>query len=211
MTASTRPVWVEPDNSIYKRRLVILAPFIVIGAVGVICKLAVPRGESAGAGWWAVPTVTAAVLIPLIWVAGLLVLRRLNARIVLDEGVLYVRNSLRRWVFVVDVDDITGLHPVDVQVSSDQTRPDRVVITSGDARPFVVDTRIWQPDQIRLLWNRLGAPTSPKETVHWKELRQTYPGVRMPWLQVHVGAVVAFGTVATLVYIFLVVQVAFAS
>jgi hypothetical protein len=210
MAVSTRPVWVYPDNGIYQRRLAILAPFIVIGTVLFACRVAVPRRGQPGAGWWAFPTVIGAVLVPLIWVAGLLILRRLNARIVLDDGVLYVRNSLRYWVRKVAVDDITGVHPVDVRVSSDQVRPDRVVVTTGDTRPFVIDTRIWQPDQIRLLFNRLGAPASPKQTLHWKELRRTYPGVRMPWLHVHPGSVVAFATVAMIAYIVLVVQVAFA-
>lgn len=205
-----KPVWVPADNGIYKRRLVILAPFIVIGTVLFACRIAVPRHGQAGAGWWAFPTVTAAVLVPLIWVGGLLVLRRLNAAIVLSDGVLYVRNSLRRWVFTADVDDITGLHPVDVKVSSDQKRPGRVVITSEESRPFVLDTRLWQPDRLRLLWNRLGVPVSPERTLHWKELRRTYPGVRMPWLQVHPGTVITVGIVATIAYIALVVQVAFA-
>jgi hypothetical protein len=203
-------VWVYPDNGIYKKRAVALAPVIGFATLLFACRLAVPHRGSAGAGWWAFPTVAAAVLVPLIWTAAFMVLRRLNARIVLDDGVLYVRNSLRRWILSVDTNDITGLHPVDVRVS-DQTRPDRVIITSRDNRPCIIDTRIWQPNQIRLLWNRLGAPTSAKQTLPWKELPRDYPGVRMPWLQVHPGSAIALGTIATIACIVLVVQVAFMS
>jgi len=210
VASNARPVWVFPDNRIYRRRIAVISPILVIAAVLFTCRLATGFRGSADAGWWALPTVAAATLVPVIWVAGLLGLRRLNARIVLEEGVLYVRDNLRRWTVVIDADAITGLHPVDVRVSSDQTRPDRVVITSREHRPFLIDTRIWQPDQFRLLRNRLGAPTSAKKTVSWKELRRDYPGVRMPWLQVHPGSVVALATVAMIAYVVLVVEVAFA-
>jgi hypothetical protein len=210
VATSTRPVVVYPDNSLFRRRIAVLAPVLAIANVLLACRLATGIRASPGAGWWALPTVAAAFLVPVIWVVGLLGLRRLNARIVLEDGVLYVRNSLRRWTVVIDTDDITGLHPVDVQVSSDQTRPDRIVLACRDHRPLVIDTRIWQPDQIRLLGNRLGAPVSPKRTVSWKELRRSYPGVRMPWLQVHPGTVIALGSLGMLAYVVVVVEVAFA-
>jgi hypothetical protein len=46
--------------------------------------------------------------------------------------------------------------------------------------------------------------------VSWKELRHSYPGVRMPWLQVHPGSVLALVTLGLLVYIIVVVEVSFA-
>ncbi|MDI6102010.1 hypothetical protein QLQ12_25655 [Actinoplanes sp. NEAU-A12] len=210
MTEADRSVWVHADNSIYHRRLLVLAPFMVVGALLFGVRLAIGRPTSEGAGWWAAPATLIGLLLPLLFIAALLILRRLNACLVLENGTLYACNALRRWVRIADVDDLTGLHPVDVVVSSDQSRPDRMVITRNGQRPYVIDTRIWQQDEIRLLWRRLKVPCSRPTRPDYAELRKLFPGVRMPWLHVHPGPVIAMGSLATVAYIVLVVQLAFA-
>ncbi|MEV6520897.1 hypothetical protein AB0M43_03030 [Longispora sp. NPDC051575] len=207
---STAPLWVLPDNRVYVARLIILAPFLLIGMVLFFFRMLAGgrTDEGAGVNGALIGTVLGLGL-PLLWVGGLLVLRRLNARIILDGERMTVRNAWRWPVLVVPMDDVTGLHPVEVKVGTDGVRPGRLVLTTSHARPFVLDTRLWRAEEFGRLLRRLAVPVAEPETVRWENLRKTFPGVRMPWLQVHPGVVVGVGTVATLVYIFVIVNLAF--
>jgi hypothetical protein len=207
---STAPLWVLPDNRVYVARLVILAPFLLIGMVLFFFRLLAGgrTDEGAGVNGALIGTVLGLGL-PLLWVGGLLVLRRLNARIILDGERMTVRNAWRWPVLVVPMDDVTGLYPVEVKVGTDGVRPGRLVVTTSHARPCVLDTRLWRAEEFGRLLRRLAVPVAEPETVRWENLRKTFPGVRMPWLQVHPGVVVGVGSVATLVYIFVIVNLAF--
>ncbi|WP_412543734.1 hypothetical protein R8Z50_14965 [Longispora sp. K20-0274] len=207
---STAPLCVLPDNRVYIARLVILAPFLLVGMVLFFFRLVAGGRDSGGAsGGGALVATVAGLGLPLLYVAGLIALRLVNARILLEDGRLTVRNAWRWPVFAVPVDDVTGLHPVDVKVGTDQVRPGRVVVTSRSARPFVLDSRMWQAADYDRLVRRLGVPVGGHESIWWGPLKAAYPGVRMPWLQVHTGVVLTVGTIGTLAYIFVIVNLAF--
>ncbi|GIG56719.1 hypothetical protein Lfu02_10910 [Longispora fulva] len=207
---STASLCVLPDNRVYIARLVILAPFLLVGMVLFFFRLLAGGrdGEGAGGGGALVATVLGLGL-PLLYVGGLIVLRLVNARILLDGDRMTVRNAWRWPVFVVPVDDVTGMHSVDVKVGTDQLRPGRIVVTSRSARPFVVDARLWRAEEFHRLVRRLRLPLAERRGVWWERLREEFPGVRMPWSQVHPGVVLAAGTIGTLVYIFVMVNLAF--
>ncbi|MFD9130483.1 hypothetical protein [Kitasatospora sp. NPDC059571] len=198
---------VRPDTSAVKGLLIKASPLILFGAIRIGLMMARGRGTSEGSGPLGLLVGVLAVAFPLLWVAALLGLRSANARILLDEGVLTVRNIWGRPVLAAPLASITGVHAVRLPV--DGPHKDRVVITAEQSRPVLIDVRHWQQDGLRQLWQHLGVPVRDHGPLTWAQLRARIPGTRVPWRQVHYVLFTVLLVVAVIAYIALVVNLPF--
>ena len=197
-------VKVRADNSVFKGPLLKGSPLIVVATLRLGFGMAVGRGSSAGAGWAGLVVGVLAVVVPLVWFAGGLTLRRAKATIVLEDGVLSVSDRWGRLVLNTLESDVTGLHKVRIPVDGAHT--ERVVITSLEDTPLVLDTRLWEQEPLQRLFAQLTAP--PAQTpvsdlgrVTWSDFRTRFPGAKVPWRQVHYGWFTAFVVILGIAYI----------
>lgn len=203
-TSQHSSIKVRADNSVYKGPLLKGSPLIVLGTLRLGFRLAVGRGSSAGAGWAGLVVGILAVVVPVVWFAAGLALRRAKAAIVLEDGVLRVRDRWGRLVLNTLESDVTGLHKVRIPVDGANT--DRVVITSLEDTPLVLDTRLWEQEPLRRLFGRLTAPPTQAPVrdhgrVRWPEFRTRFPGAKVPWRQVHYGWFTTFVVILGIAYI----------
>ncbi|MFH8338773.1 hypothetical protein [Streptomyces sp. AM6-12] len=185
--SSDVPIRVRADNKVYKAPLLGGALPIGLGTVRIALRLANGRGNSPGAGWPGLIVAILAVVVPLVWFAGGLALRRVKAAITLEDGVLSVRNLWGRVVLLTLESDVTGLHYVRIPVDGHKHR---LVITSLEDTPLVLDTRLWEEEPLQRLLGRLTAspaqaPVRQQGTLTWPQFRARFPGARVPWRQVH--------------------------
>jgi hypothetical protein len=183
-TSQDGSIRVGADNSVYKGPLLKGAPLIVLATLRLGFWLAVGRGSSAGAGWAGLVVGVLAVVVPGVWFGAGLALRRAKAAIVLDDG--------------------TGLHKVRIPV--DGAHKDRVVITSLEDTPLVLDTRLWEREPLQRLFGRLTAaptqaPVKDHGGVSWSAFRARFPGARVPWRQVHYGWFITLMVLLGIAYI----------
>ncbi|MFC5908705.1 hypothetical protein [Streptacidiphilus monticola] len=210
-TAQHASIKVRADNSVYKTPLIGGAPLIVLGTLRLGLRLDAGRGTSPGAGWAGLIVGILAVVVPFVWFAGGLALRRAKASIVLEDGTLSVRD---RWGHLVRhslEEDVTGLHKVRIPVEGHK---DRVVITLVEEPPLVLDTRLWEQAQLQRLFDRLTAPPAQAPVrevglVSWSDFRTRFPGAKVPWRQVHGWWFAAFVTVLVIAYIAFFVNLAY--
>ncbi|MEV5435902.1 hypothetical protein AB0K80_07680 [Streptomyces sp. NPDC052682] len=200
-------VSVRPDNGNVKRALLLSSPVVVLGAARVGLMMAQGRGTSEGSGSRGLVIGLLAVLFPFVWIGLLGALRWANAGIVLDEGVLTVRNRFNRRVLRAPVSALTGLHQVDLPIQGPHST--RIVITAHQARPVMIDPRTWDARGLAQLWHQLPVPLHDSGFLEWREVKQRFPKLRRPWHHVHYGLFVLLGTVGTLAYIALVVNLPF--
>ncbi|GAA1217825.1 hypothetical protein GCM10009665_04640 [Kitasatospora nipponensis] len=198
---------VKGDTSAARGLLLKASPVILFGMVRIGLLMARGRGSSAGAGPAGLVMAVVAVAVPLVWLAARLGLRAANARIRLDEGLLTVRDSWGRRILSTPVEDITGLHQVRLPVEGENKF--RIVLTSRDAKPLMIDARRWQPDTLRQLWPALGVPVRDHGFLTFRELRSRLPGVRVPWHQAHAVLFAVFIVIVTIAYVALIVNLPF--
>jgi hypothetical protein len=203
-TSQYGSIKVGADNSVYKSPLLKGAPLIVLGTLRLGLRMAVGRGSSAGAGWAGLVVGILAVVVPVVWFAGGLALRRAKAAIVLEDGVLRVRDRWGRLVLSTLESDVTGLHKVRIPV--DGAHKDRVVITSLEDTPLVLDTRLWEREPLQRLFGQLTAPPAQAPVrdqgrVSWSVFRTRFPGAKVPWRQVHYGWFTTFVVILGIAYI----------
>jgi hypothetical protein len=194
---------VRADNKVYKAPLLGSSSVIALGTLRLALRLAHGSGNSPGAGGAGMVVAVLAVVVPLVWFAGGLALRRAKAVIVLDDGVLSVRDRWGHLVLHTLESDVTGLHHVRIPVDGHK---DRLVITSADDTPLVLDTRLWEEEPLRRLLGRLAgppaqAPVRQDGTVNWSQFQARFPGARVPWRQVHYAWFTTFVVVLAIAYI----------
>ncbi|NUP39376.1 MAG: hypothetical protein HOY76_20755 [Streptomyces sp.] len=204
MTDSPRAsIKVRADNRVYTAPLLGGASVIAAGTVRLAFQLSDGGDSSSGAGVPGLIVGVLAVVVPLVWFAGGLALRRAKAAIVLEDGVLSVRDRWGQLVLHVLESDVTGLHHVRIPVDGHK---DRLVLTSVDEKPLVLDTRLWEQEPLRRLLTRLTAlPAEALVTraglVTWPVFRARFPGAKVPWRQVHFGWFTAGVVILTIAYI----------
>ena len=197
------PIKVRADNRVYKAPLLGGAVPIGLGTIRLGLQLAHGRGSSPGAGRPGMIVAILAVVVPLVWFAGGLALRRAKAAVALEDGVLSVRDRWGRLVLLTLESDVTGLHYVRIPVDGHK---DRLVITSVDDAPLVLDTRLWEEEPLRRLFGRLTAPPAQAPVrqlgmLTWPQFRGRFPGAKVPWRQVHFWWFAIFVTILTIAYI----------
>ncbi|MEU6069658.1 MULTISPECIES: hypothetical protein [Streptomyces] len=200
-------VSVRPDNGTVKAPLIKGSPLIAIGALRIGLMMAKGRGTSAGSGTTGLVVGVLAVLLPLLWVGALCALRWANAGILLEDGVLTVRNRWNRKVLQAPVSSLTGLHTVRAPV--DGPHQSRIVITSTTGRPLMIDPRLWDAEALRELWRQLRFPFRDHGFVKWPLLKKRFPGIRPPWHHVHVVLFTLLVVIAGIAYIALIVNLPF--
>jgi hypothetical protein len=200
-------VSVRPDNGTIKGPLLKGAPLILIGALRMGLMMAKGRGTSAGSGGAGLVIGVLAFTVPLLWVGALSGLRWANAGIRLADGVLTVRNLWNRRVLAVPVSSLTGLHTV--RLPLDGVHTGRILITSKTGKPLVIDTRLWDPEGLKELWRGLGLAFQDHGRLDWSQLHQRFPGVRMPWRQVHYVVFTLLIVIGAIAYIALIVNLPF--
>ncbi|SCG00888.1 hypothetical protein GA0115256_143433 [Streptomyces sp. DconLS] len=84
--SSNAPIKVRADNRVYKAPLFGGALPIGLGTIRLGLRLANGRGSSPGAGWPGLIVAVLAVVVPLVWFAGGLVVRRMKAGIALETA-----------------------------------------------------------------------------------------------------------------------------
>ncbi|MFI0895718.1 hypothetical protein [Streptomyces sp. NPDC020983] len=178
---------VRADNRVYKAPLLGSSSVLALGTARLGQELAHGSGNASGAGLPGMIVGVLAVVVPLVWFAGGLALRRAKAVIVLEDGVLSVRDRWGHLVLHTLESDVTGLHQVRIPVDGHK---DRLVITSADDTPLVLDTRLWEEEPLRRLLGRLTgppaqAPVRQDGTVNWSQFHARFPGAKVPWRQVH--------------------------
>jgi hypothetical protein len=203
---------VRADNSGYKNPLLAGSPLIALGTLRLGLRLAAGRGTSPGAGWAGLVVGILAVVVPVVWFAGALALRRARAGILLEDGVLSVSDRRGRLVLNTLEADVTGLYKVRIPV--DGAHKDRVVITSVEDKPLVLDTRLWEQEPLRRLFAQLTAPPTQAPVtdlgrVSWSGFRSRFPGAKVPWRQVHYGWFATFVTILVLAYIVFFVELSY--
>ncbi|WP_035839666.1 hypothetical protein [Kitasatospora azatica] len=203
-TSQGGSIKVRADNSVYKGPLIGGAPLIVIGTLRIGFRVAAGRGTSVGAGWAGLVVSILAVVVPLVWFAGGLAMRRAKAGIVLDDGVLSVRDRWGRLVLQTLESDVTGLHKVRIPV--DGNHKDRVVITSLEDTPLVLDPRLWEQESLQRLFDQLTAPPAQapvreRGSLSWSAFRTLFPGAKVPWRQVHYGWFTSFVVILGIAYV----------
>ncbi|MGM0348313.1 hypothetical protein [Streptomyces sp. Adlamb9] len=201
--SSNAPIKVRADNRVYKAPLFGGALPIGLGTIRLGLRLANGRGSSPGAGWPGLIVAVLAVVVPLVWFAGGLAVRRMRAGIALENGVLSVRDRWGRLVLLTLESDVTGLHHVRIPVDGHK---DRLVLTSVDDTPLVLDTRLWEEEPLRRLLGRLAvppaqAPVRQQGMLTWPQFRARFPGAKVPWRQVHFGWFTALVVILAIAYI----------
>ncbi|GGX96985.1 hypothetical protein [Streptomyces anandii] len=200
-------VSVRPDSRTVKSPLIAAAPLIAIGALRMGLMMDRGRGTSEGSGTTGFVVGLLAVAFPLVLVGVLTALRWANAGILLEDGVLTVRDRWNRKVLHAPVSELTGVHTLRAPV--DGPHGGRVVLTSRTRRPVLVDPRQWNPEALARLWRELALPAEDHGFVTWPVLRQRFPGIRPPWRHVHVVQFGLLAAVVTIGYIALVVNLPF--
>ncbi|MGW7259500.1 hypothetical protein [Streptomyces sp. NPDC054834] len=200
-------VSVRPDNGTLKSLLVKGSPLIAIGALRMGLMMDRGRGTSAGSGTTGLVIGILAVVFPLLWLGALCALRWANAGILLEDGVLTVRNRWNHKVLQVPVSSLTGLHTVRTPMGG---APDsRIVVTSKTGRPLLLDPRLWDAHGLRELWQHLRLPFQDHGSLKWPLLRKHFPGIRPPWRHTHIGLFTTLGVIVCIAYIALIVNLPF--
>jgi hypothetical protein len=200
-------VVVGPDNSSITGPLIKGAPIILIGAIRMGVMMAKGKGTSAGAGPIGLVVGLLAVAAPLLWVVGLSGLRLTNAGIRLEDGVLTVRNLWHRRILAAPVSSLTGVHTMRLPVDGEHKT--RFIVTSAGGRPLVINPRLWKAAELTELIGALGMPVRDHGFLAWPVLRQRFPGVRVPWRQVHYVMFTLLIVLGAIAYVALIVNLPF--
>ncbi|MEV6012626.1 hypothetical protein AB0M29_38285 [Streptomyces sp. NPDC051976] len=200
-------VVVSPDNSAITGPLIKGAPLILIGAIRMGVMMARGKGTSSGSGPLGLVVGLLAVALPLLWVAGLSGLRLMNAEIRLEDGVLTVRDIWHRRRLSAPIAAITGVHTMRIPVDGEHTT--RVIVTAANQRPVVINPRLWKAAELNQLWQALGLPVRDHGFLAWPVLRMRFPGVRVPWRQVHYVIFTLLIVLGAIAYIALIVNLPF--
>lgn len=200
-------VVVSPDNSAITGPLIKGAPVILFGAIRMGVMMAKGKGTSAGAGPLGLVVGLLAVALPFLWVAGLSGLRLMNAGVRLEDGVLTVRDIWHRRRLAAPVAAITGLHTMRIPVDGEHKT--RIIVTSANHRPVVINPRLWKTAELTELWQALGLPIRDHGFLAWPVLRLRFPGVRVPWRHVHYVMFTLLIVLGAIAYIALMVNLPF--
>lgn len=98
------------------------------------------------------------------------------------------------------------MSPVCITSEYPWTAKDRLVLTSVDDTPLVLDTRLWEEEPLRRLLGRLAAPPAQAPVrqqgmLTWRQFRARFPGAKVPWRQVHFGWFTALVVILAIAYI----------
>jgi hypothetical protein len=211
VTSQTASISVRADNRAFRAALLGAAPLIAIGTLRLGLRLDTGYRGSTGAGLAGLIVGVLAVLVPLAWFVGGLALRRAKATITLQDGVLSVRNHWGRLVLHTLECEVTGLHKVRLPLTSHQHR---LVVTSREDAPLLLDTRLWEAEPLQRLFAVLTAPPTQAPVtdvgfLSWSDLRTRFPGARAPWRQVHQWWFAAIVTITVIAYIAFFVNLAY--
>ncbi|MEU5540208.1 hypothetical protein [Streptomyces sp. NPDC020362] len=200
-------VSVRPDSATIRGPLLKGAPLIAIGALRIGLLMAKGRGTSEGSGTTGLVIGVLAVAVPMLGVGALCALRWANAGIVLEDGVLTVRNRWNRKVLHAPVSDLTGVHTVRAPI--DGPHQSRIVLTSKTGGPVLIDPRLWDAAALRDLWRHLHLPHQDHGFLTWPVLKRTFPGIRTPWRHVHIVQFALLAVLGSIAYVALIVNLPF--
>jgi hypothetical protein len=175
--------------------------------VRLAVKLSLGGWHTAGAGVMGLVAAVLGVLFPLLLLVLVLSLRWANCGMRLQDGRLTVRDLWGRRLLDVPAASVTGLHKVRLPIGS--ATPHRVVVVARDARPLVVDPRIWSAEGLRELFEALDVPTYEDGRLAWDAFRRRFPNAWLPWRRKHFGVFATLLVVLVLAYIALVVNLGY--
>lgn len=202
------PFEIRPIPGRFAKIMALVVPSALVALLSLTLQMASGSDTDDAMGWWALPATLLMAAPALLFLVYGLLLRRNTAVTLTDDDVVLTNWLGRERAIPRDEVDSAAMCSVDSAGSSYL-----ITVISGPERypALPLFSTQWADDDVKRLAHTIGVPFRvAAETYTLRTLRRAYPSARLPLAYRHPIVFATTVTVATILYIGLVVNVFFA-